>query len=83
MASRIAYKTSVEGDLSRLDRKEGRRILDRFERALGADPRAGVPLSGEFRGLFKFRVVDYRVIFTRTPDGILVLRIAHRQEAYR
>ncbi len=40
------------------------------------------PRAGEFAGLYRLRVKDYRAIYARTTDGYLVLRIAHRREAY-
>ena len=83
MASKVSYKASVTGDLRRLDPPTARRIIQKLEQALTADLHAGVPLTGEFHGLFKYRVGDYRVIYTNIPDGVLVLRIAHRKDAYR
>ena len=83
MASRITYKDSVVGDLRRLDKPTARRVLEKLERALSAHPDAGAPLSGEFRGLFRYRVGDYRVVYTKTSDGVLVLRIRHRKDVYR
>ena len=83
MASKITYKSSVAGDLRRLDKPVARRVLDKLERTLAANPNAGISLTGEFHGLFKLRVGDYRVIYTKTPEGVLVLRIGHRKEVYR
>ena len=83
MASKIVYKASVAGDLRRLDKPVARRILEKLERVLTVNPNAGIPLTGEFRGLLKFRVGDYRVIYTKTADGVLVLRIGHRKDVYR
>lgn len=83
MACKIAYKASVSKDLRRMDKPTARRVVDQLEEALGRDPAPGSPLAGEFRGLFKFRVGDYRVIYTRTAGGVLILRVAHRREAYR
>ena len=83
MASRISYKASVAGDLRRLDKPTARRVLEKLERALTANPDAGLPLTGEFRGLFKLRVGDSRVIYAKTPTGLLVLRIGHRKDIYR
>ena len=34
-------------------------------------------------GEFRFRIGDYRAIFTPTREGFLILRIAHRREVYR
>ncbi len=83
MASKIAYKSSVAGDLRRIDKPTVRRILDQLEAVLSANPNTGIPLSGEFRGLFKYRIGDYRVIDAKTGGGVLVLRIGHRKAVYR
>lgn len=83
MASKVAYKASVSGDLRRLDKPTAARILAKLERELSRNPDAGLPLTGEFHGLFRYRVGDYRVIYARMPEGVLVLRIAHRKDVYR
>ena len=83
MASEVIYKASVEKDLKKIDRPAASRLLYKLERTLSENPDAGEPLSGEFRGLFKYRVGDYRVIYTKTPEGVLVLKISHRREVYR
>ncbi len=58
-------------------------MLATIEHALAEGGREGEALKGEFAGLFKLRVGDYRVIYSRTEDGYLVLRIRHRRDAYR
>ena len=83
MAYRVEYKASVARDLRRIDKKEVTRILQRVEQELGAGGKGGELLRGEFQGLWRLRVGDYRVIYVRTDEGFLVLRIAHRREAYR
>lgn len=83
MAFKVNYKTSVEHDLKKLDRSLCGRLLTQLEKTLSADPGAGEPLRGEFRGLFRYRMGDYRVIYAKVPEGVLVLRIKHRREAYR
>ncbi len=83
MAFSLFYKASVEKDLKKLDKHTAARLLHRLERALSANPDSGEPLAGEFRGLFKYRVGDYRVVYAKIPEGVLVLRIRHRREVYR
>ncbi len=83
MASRIIYKGSIGADLRRLDPPVVRRVLDKLERTLSANPNAGAPLTGEFKGLFKYRVGEYRVLYAKTTEGLLILRIRHRKDAYR
>ena len=73
----------MAGDLKRLDRPAARRVLSKLEQTLTQHPNVGIPLTGEFRGLFKYRVGDYRVIYAKTFEGVLVLRIRHRKAAYR
>ncbi len=82
MACRIEYKSSVSHDLRRLDKNIAKRILKDLEETLIADPDAGIPLLGQFRGLFKLRIGDYRVIYSKTGDSVLILRVGHRGTVY-
>lgn len=83
MAARVEYKASVARDLRRLGRAEALRVQARIEQALLSGGREGGALRGEFQGLYRLRVGDYRVIYARTDEGYLVLRIGHRREVYR
>jgi mRNA interferase RelE/StbE len=83
LAFNIKYKKSIERDLGRLDKKEARRILDKIEKDLSARAETYPALKGEFAGLRKMRVGDYRVIFTIIDNDILILRIGHRREIYK
>jgi mRNA interferase RelE/StbE len=79
---RIEYKASVASDLEELDPSTVRRILNKIERALQAEGKTGKPLAGEFEGLYRLRIKDHRVVYARTTEGYLVLRIAHREQVY-
>jgi mRNA interferase RelE/StbE len=83
LAFNIKYKKSIERDLGRLDKKEARRILDKIENDLSEHAESYPVLKGEFAGLRKMRVGDYRVIFTLMDNNILILRIGHRREIYK
>ena len=78
MPARIEYKSSVYDDLRGLDRAVAERIIDEQESILSEDPDHGEPLSREFRGLPKYRAREYRFIYTRVKDVVLVLRIGLR-----
>ena len=82
MAFEIAYKKSVRKDLAGLGKTEARRILDKIEKELSVRADAYPILKGDFSGLRKLRVGDYRVIFAILGTQVLVLRIGHRKEVY-
>jgi mRNA interferase RelE/StbE len=83
LSFKIAFKKSVARDLKKIDRDQVDRILSKIEDELPEKAEAFPVLSGKFSGLRKFRVGEYRVIFSIIGDTALILRIAHRWEAYR
>ncbi|HNQ18403.1 MAG TPA: type II toxin-antitoxin system RelE/ParE family toxin [Smithellaceae bacterium] len=83
MAFNITYKKSVIKDISRLDKKEARRIIDKIEADLSDGAESYPVLKGDFAGLRKMRVGDYRVVFTIIDNSVLVLRVGHRREIYK
>lgn len=80
---KLTYKSSVAKDLRRLHKDEIIRILNGIETRIPDNPHAGKPLTGDFRGCFRYRFGDYRVIYTIVKNEILILRIGHRREIYR
>ena len=82
MAFEIAYKKSVRKDLANLGKAEARRVLDKIEKDLSTRADRYPALKGQFAGLRKLRVGDYRVIFAILGQQVLVLRIGHRSEIY-
>lgn len=74
MAYRITYKSSVKRDLKKLSKPDARRIIDQLENDLSVKPEKYPALKGEFAGLRKYRVGEYRVIFAILDQDILVLR---------
>ena len=82
MVGKVLYKSSVERDLRKISREDVTRVLVQIGSELAENPRVGEPLHGEFEGLFKFRVGDYRVIYAISGEDVVVLRIRHRAKAY-
>ena len=76
MAYNVVYKKSIHRDLKKISKAEAGRILDRIEEELLNDPESNPVLKGQFAGLRKFRVGDYRVVYAIVADDILILRIA-------
>ena len=83
MAYSISYKRSVAKDLKHISKQDKNRILDRVEQALSSDPYRYPQLKGDYAGLRRLRVGNYRVIYAITAMDVLVLRIGHRQDVYR
>ena len=82
MAFNLTYKKSVEKDLAGLGKAEARRILDKIEKDLSSRADVYPQLQGDFAGLRRLRVGDYRMIFAVLGPDVLVLRIGHRREVY-
>ena len=80
----IRIKASAAKELRRIERSDRERLIAAIDR-LADNPFAGSALKGELRGLRRIRVGDYRLLYeVRDRDlVVLVLRAAHRREAYR
>jgi len=53
-------------------------------RAIVADPSIGAPLQRELKGLWRFRVRRFRIVYAvdRSPRTIRVMAVAHRRHIY-
>ena len=83
MAYNIVYKKSVQRDLKKLSKAEALRVLNEVEEDLSKNADTYPVLKGQFAGLRKYRVGDYRVIYAILGDEVLVLRIGHRKDVYK
>lgn len=83
MSYKIAFKKSVGRDLKKIDKDQANRILSKIEEDLPEKAESFPVLAGKFSGLRKFRIGNYRVIYSILDDTVLILRISHRREADR
>lgn len=83
MVYKIVYKISVERDLKKIAKSQLKAIFDKIDTELAKKADQFPALTGKFAGLRKYRIGDYRVIYSILDNTIVVLRIAHRKEAYR
>lgn len=84
MTYSVKIKASAAKALAKIGAADRVGLIDAIDR-LAESPHAGSALKGEFSGLRRIRVGDYRIIY-EVDDGvllILVVRIAHRREVYR
>ena len=84
MSYSIRIKRSAAKDLRRLPPDVRRRLVAAIDR-LAEEPLAGSALKGEFSGLRRLRVGRYRIIYEAIHGEltVLVVRVGHRQSAYR
>ncbi len=86
MAWRVEFSKTGERDLGALDRSERRGIVERLEWfAENFEQVTPLPLHAEWRGFFKLRVGDWRVIyrFDQQKYLIMVHVIDHRSKIYK
>lgn len=82
------YTDQAWKDLQSIDHKNATRIAQKIRQYVAApDPfYFAKPLHGPWKGLYRFRIGDYRVIFRKESSGrvniLLILRIKDRKEAY-
>ncbi|HEB32413.1 MAG TPA: type II toxin-antitoxin system RelE/ParE family toxin [Spirochaetes bacterium] len=71
-------------ELKQLDKSVVSRAFDILETVIAKDPYAGKELKGKYKGLFSYRLSDYRIVFDIKMKQliILILRIRHRKNVY-
>jgi mRNA interferase RelE/StbE len=82
----VAFTLNAERDLARLDVLTAQRVLKRLRwLAENFDIISPQALTGQWKGVFKLRVGDYRVLYTydRTKREIIVHFVKHRREVYK
>ena len=80
---KIEWTEAATKDLEKLDITVAQRVLkkigglsDNFGRIIPE------PLDGEFKGAFKIRIGDWRVIYTVESQTLVIQFIGHRREIY-
>ncbi len=83
----VEFTPEAEDDLSRLSKSIAQRILNKIRwLAENFEMVTPEPLTGEFKGLYKLRVGDYRVLYTFSQverKVIIIHLVKHRREVYK
>ena len=80
----ITIKQSAQKALTKIEAPQRTRLIEAIDK-LKINPNAGSVLKGEFSGLRRVRIGDYRIVY-EVQNGqlvILVIRVAHRRDAYK
>jgi mRNA interferase RelE/StbE len=84
---RIEFDSDAVRDLRKLG-AESERLILRYLRqriATSEDPRRfGRPLTADLKGLWRYRIGDYRIVASIEEDRfvVLVVTVGHRREVY-
>ena len=83
----VEFDDAAAKELRKLDRQAQIDILRYFRERIATDEdprRFGKPLSGEFAGLWRYRMRDYRMICNIEDNKLIVLvvRVSHRKDVY-
>ena len=72
-------------DLKSIPKPLRARALNVVEDILAEDPYKGKPLAGPYKGLYRFRVGEYRIVYSIEKERLVVfgLHIRHRKDVYR
>lgn len=85
---KVVFKPQVVKQMAKLDHYTQKMIKNWMDKNIVncEDPRAhGKALQGDLKGLWRYRVGDYRIIADIQDDElvILLLNIGHRREIYQ
>lgn len=86
MAWKIEITREAEKELARIDSQETKRIISYLRNRAAINPgQWGKALQGDLSALWRYRIGDYRVLCEIRDEEVtvLVIRVAHRKEAYR
>lgn len=83
----LKFKSSVQKDLRKIGQETAKRVMVEIRGKLLLNPAIGTPLKGQEGVIWKYRVGNYRVLYTFNDNEselfLLVIRIGHRKDVYR
>ena len=84
MTYSVRIKRTAAKELAGIPQPARTRVVHAIDSLL-EQPLAGSLLKGGLRGLRRLRVGDYRIVYELLDDELIVLvvRVAHRRDAYR
>lgn len=87
-AWRVEFDRAAARELRKLGAEAERAVLRYLRKRIAGsnDPRRlGHALTGALKGLWRYRVGDYRIVAAIEDDRfvVLVVRVGHRREVYR
>jgi mRNA interferase RelE/StbE len=81
---RVVVPESALRELEKIDRKDREMVWKKIKMLEAGDFAGDKPLKGKYRGKFRKRAGNYRIVYVREESVLIVtlIRIAHRREVY-
>jgi len=76
---RILYKSSVERDFKQIEINQRKRIIKKIETVLSQDPHKGKQLKSEYKGFWRIRTGDYRVVYRIMQKDVVIVAVGDRK----
>jgi mRNA interferase RelE/StbE len=88
LAWRVEWEDKAVKELKKLDARAQRNVVRYLREKIATedDPRRfGDPLRKDLKGLWKYRIGDYRIICSIEDKSVVVLvvRVGHRRSVYK
>jgi len=81
---RVLYHRNIKKDLKKLYKKVVDLFFSTVKEEILEDPYTGIKLKGRYRDLWKYRIGDFRIIYSIKKDkiSVYILRIRYRSNVY-
>ncbi len=86
MAYNVIWHEGTLKDLKKLNRSSAKKVVAKVKNYLIQDPvKLGTPLKGNLKGLYRYRIGEYRVIYVidQAEKKIIILNVKHRKKIYK
>ena len=90
MDYKLKYSARAIADLKSIDLKESKKIISKLGQIINNNTNpmsVAKSLKGQYSGLYRFRVGNYRAIFSKDNKGNLIIieivTIGHRKNIYK
>ena len=83
---KVFWLRKAEKDLDDIDKSTALKIFNKIENYLSINPKElGKKLNAEYKGLYRYRYGDYRIVYELNDDQliILIVKVGHRREVYK
>jgi len=76
---RILYKSGVEKDFKGIEVNQRKRIIKKIETVLSQTSHKGKQLKGEYKGFWRIRIGDYRVVYKIMQKDVVIVAVGHKR----